>query len=119
MEASILTGTKKVLNLDQSYTAFDFDILTFINSAFATLNQLGIAPVGFSVTDESAVWEDLGESAEMTNMIRTYVYLKVRSLFDPPGTGFLIEAMNNQISEQEWRLSNFREIAKIEAEEAT
>jgi hypothetical protein len=30
-------------------------------------------------------------------------------LFDPPTLGYLIDAMNKQIVEYEWRLTNFRE----------
>lgn len=116
MENSILTGTKKILGLDESYTAFDHDVVVHINSAFSTLNQLGIGPTGFSVEDASAIWSDLSLTTELTNMIKTYIYLKVRLAFDPPGTGFLLDSMTNQISEHEWRLSNYRELDILESE---
>lgn len=111
MEASILTSTKKVLGIAESYTAFDLDILTHINAAFSTLNQLGVGPVnGFFIEDASAEWEEFGVPANQLAMVRTYVFLKVRMLFDPPGTSYLIEAMNKQIEEYEWRLNAFREV---------
>lgn len=109
-EASILTSTKKVLGIAEDYAAFDLDIITHINSTFSTLNQLGIGPSdGFSIEDKEAEWDDIGVPAKQVRMIRTYVYLKVRMLFDPPGTSFLLEAMENQIQEHEHRLSWFRE----------
>lgn len=110
MEDSILRSTKKILGIDASYTIFDLDIITHINSALSSLNQLGIGPTeGFAIEDDSAVWGDLGLPANQEGMVKPYVYLKTRMLFDPPGTSYLIEAMKDQIREHEWRLSTFRE----------
>jgi hypothetical protein len=110
MEPSILTSTKKVLGIAETYTVFDMDILMHINAAFSILNQLGVGPVdGFFIEDESAEWEDFDVPANQLNLIRTYVFLKVRLLFDPPSTSFLITAMTDQIKEYEWRLNSFRE----------
>ena len=112
MEDSILISTKKVLNVGESYDAFDLDILTHMNMVFSTLNQIGVGPtVPVVVEDDSAVWSTLDFPPEQLAMIKTYVFLKVRLLFDPPGTSFVIEAMNKQISELEWRLNFFREVA--------
>lgn len=105
MEQSILTSTKKILGIESDYTAFDLDIITHINSAFSTLSQLGLGPVGgFAIEDESAEWADF-YSEDETNSIKTYVYLKVRLLFDPPQTSYLIAALEKQIEEYEWRLN--------------
>lgn len=110
MESSILTSTKKILGIAQAYTAFDLDIITHINSTFATLSQLGVGPVdGFMIEDAGAVWDDYDVPQNQLNLIKTYMFLKVRILFDPPGTSFLVEALNNQLREHEWRLSTFRE----------
>lgn len=110
MEDSVLISTKKILGVDQSFTAFDPDIITHINAAFSVINQLGVGPdAGFFITNEEALWSDLGVPDNQLNIIKTYVYLKVRILFDPPNTGFQLTAMENQISEYEWRLSTFRE----------
>lgn len=105
---SILNSTKKILGIGSDYTAFDLDILTHINSVFATLNQLGIGPdEGFEVTDADTAWSGfLGDSPDLRmNSVKTYLYLKVRSIFDPPTTSYAIEAMNKQIAEYEWRLN--------------
>ena len=112
MEASILTSVKKVLGLDEAYTVFDLDILTHINAAFSVLNQLGVGPVdGFMIEDKVTEWAAFGVPNNQLNMVRTYVFLKVKMLFDPPATSFLIEMTNKQISEFEWRLNGFREAA--------
>lgn len=119
MEDSILISTKKILGLGESYTPFDPDITTHINATFSTINQLGVGPeAGFFITDESEGWSDLTVSPQILNMLKTYMFLKVRSLFDPPQTGYLVEAMEKQIAEYEWRLSTFRETDLIEEESA-
>jgi hypothetical protein len=107
---SILNGTKKTLNLDPSYTAFDSNIVLFINGVFTTLMQLGIGPVdGFAIEDETATWDDFIGPNLKYNAVKTYVYLRVRLLFDPPTTSYLIEALNKQAEELEWRLNVIRE----------
>ena len=109
MADSILTNVKKLLGIDETYTAFDADILMHINTAFGTLNQLGIGPVdGFMIEDKTATWDDF-QTDIRKNGLKTYVVLKVRMLFDPPTTSYLIEAMQNQIRELEVRLSILRE----------
>lgn len=110
MEESILNSTKKILDISEGYTAFDLDIITHINSTFSILNQLGIGPVdGFMIDGAEKQWAELGLPQKQLNMVRTYMFLKVRALFDPPTTSYLIEAMNKQIEEHEHRLSWFRE----------
>lgn len=110
MENSILTSTKKILGIDENYTSFDLDIITHINSTFSIVNQLGIGPPeGFFIEDSGPEWADLELPENQISMLRTYLFLKVRMLFDPPTTSFHIEAMNKQIQEHEYRLSEFRE----------
>ena len=110
MSDSILTSTKKVLGIDESYTAFDIDILMHINSVFATLNQLGVGPAaGFEVEDEAATWSEFLGNDPRFNSVKTYVYLKSRIFFDPPGTSYLIDSLKKQADELEWRLNALRE----------
>lgn len=110
ISTSILTSTKKILGIEETYTPFDVDILMHINSVFSTLNQLGIGPeIGFMIEDSDAVWEDFLGADPRLNSVKTYVYLRVRLLFDPPTTSYLIEALNKQILELEWRLNVYRE----------
>ena len=110
MEPSILTSTKKVLGIDAGYTIFDADITTFINTAFSVLTQLGVGPIGgFFVEDDGAEWSDFVDDFIKQNLIKSYVFLKVRMLFDPPATSFLIAAYEKQIAEYEARISIQRE----------
>jgi hypothetical protein len=110
MEDSILNSTKKILGIEADYPAFDVDVITHINSTFAIVHQLGVGPEeGFAIEDESEEWGDLGLPLEQLNLLRTYLFLRVRMLFDPPATSFLIDAMNKQIEEYETRLSISRE----------
>lgn len=110
MNDSILTSTKKQLNLAEDYTAFDMDIVMHINSVFSTLNQLGVGPsVGFMIEDKEATWSSFLGSDPRLNHVKSYVYLRVRLLFDPPNTGFTTAAIQKQIEEMEWRLNVQRE----------
>jgi hypothetical protein len=107
---SILTSVKKNLGLDEDYTVFDSDITLYINGVFSTLHQLGIGPEdGFMIEDKTATWDDFTGGDVRYNMVRTYMYLRVRLLFDPPNTQYLVEALNNQIREHEWRMNIVRE----------
>jgi len=103
---SILYSVKKVLGIPEDYSYFDLDIIMHINSTFMILSQLGVGPdEGFSITDDSTLWTDyLGQSSNL-NLVKSYVYLKVRMLFDPPNSGALMDALKQQINEFEWRLN--------------
>jgi len=108
-QESILLTVKKVLGVSADYTDFDWDIITHINSAFGVLTQLGVGPTeGFFIEDEDAEWDDFTSEISF-KMVRSYIFLKVKMLFDPPQAGFHIEAMNTQIEEWEWRISHQRE----------
>lgn len=110
MTDSILNNTKRVLGLQEDYDAFDADIILHINSVFGTLNQLGIGPEeGFLIEDAEATWNTFLAGDKRLNPVKTYVYLRVRLLFDPPGTAYLVLAMQEQIREMEWRLNVQRE----------
>jgi hypothetical protein len=110
MEMSILNSTKKILGIANDYTAFDLDIITHINTAFSTLTQLGVGPAdGFMIEDDSAVWAEFIDTDNQLNSVKSYVFLRVRLLFDPPGTSYLINAYQDQIKELEWRLNTHRE----------
>lgn len=105
---SILTSIKKLLGIDSEYTHFDTDLVIHINSVLSILWQLGVGPTdGFSITGTEETWEDFLYDHDEPNyfsMVKSYVYLKVRLLFDPPLSSAAMEAMNKNISEMEWRL---------------
>lgn len=104
---SILTSVKKMLGIEPDYTHFDPDIIIAINSVFTILTQIGVGPDdGFSITDDSATWSDFfGADGKKIELVKSYIYLKTKLIFDPPTTGVLHEAMERQIQEFEWRLN--------------
>lgn len=104
MTKSILFTVKKMLGLDETYDAFDQDVITNINSVFLTLNQLGVGPSGFQITGDSEEWSDFVDPAKYPG-IQSYVYLKTRLLFDPPTNSFLVDNIQKQIAEFEFRLN--------------
>lgn len=113
MEQSILNSVKKVLGIAPDYLVFDEDIMMHINSTFSTLAQLGIGPAeGFAIEGAEEEWDDFLDEDIKLNSVKSYMYLKVRQLFDPPTTSYLIDAQNKQIQELEWRLNAYREGTK-------
>lgn len=103
---SILTSIKKLLGIAEEYTQFDEDIIMHINTVFLNLTQLGVGPEeGFAIENDAASWEDFINDNTQLQAVKTYVYLKVKLLFDPPLSSSVIESMNRMIAELEWRLN--------------
>lgn len=103
---SILTSIKKLLGIAKEYEHFDADIVMHINSVFMTLTQLGVGPPdGFSIADEDSTWDEFLPDKKSLEAVKSYVYLKVRLMFDPPQNTGLIQAIDRQIAELEWRLN--------------
>ena len=104
---SILTSIKKLLGIAQECTDFDIDLIIHINSVLMILTQLGVGPEkGFTIKDSRDLWEDfLEDDLSKLEAVRTFVYLKVRLIFDPPSNSAVIESINRTISELEWRLN--------------
>lgn len=105
MNESILTSIKKLLGIAEEYTHFDQDLIIYINTYLRRLYQVGVGVNGFYISDSSAMWNDfLGENPEKYEQAKTYVYLRVRQLFDPPQSGAANEAIKENIRELEWLL---------------
>ena len=103
---SILISIKKLLGIDENYEAFDQDIIMHINSVFSILTQLGVGPKdGFSIAGNTETWSEFIDDASNLEMVKSYIYLKVRLMFDPPSAAALIDSMNRMINEYEWRLN--------------
>ena len=101
---SILNSIKKMLGPDAEYDHFDPDIIMHINTVFMILNQLNIGPSeGFAIVDGLEEWGDY-TTALNENAVRTFVYLKVKLMFDPPTSSVLMDSINNTLAELEWRL---------------
>lgn len=104
---SILTSIKKLLGIMEDYSHFDIDIIMHINTVLSmNLRQLGVGPsTGFAIQGAGETWDDFLGSGEDYEAVKTYVYLKVRLLFDPPTASNVLEAIKSQIAEYEWRLN--------------
>ena len=106
MQDSILVTIRKLVCGDPYANHFDTDLLVHINACFSVLNQFGVGPEkGFVVTDETQNWSDYTADSTVLNLVKTYIALKVRLIFDPPLTSSVLEAMNKEISQLEWRLN--------------
>ena len=106
MEESILKTIRKMIGPSVSYDVFDTDLITHINTAFFNLYQLGVGPTKpFKITGEEETWDDFMEGATDLEAVISYVYMKVRLIFDPPTTGYLVTSYENMIKELEWRLN--------------
>lgn len=101
---SILTSIKKLLGIAEDYDCFDADLIMHINSVFLVLTQIGVGPSeGFFIEDDSSVWTDFIEGNKL-EMVKSYMGMKVKLLFDPPASSTVLDATNRLISEFEWRL---------------
>lgn len=103
---SILTTIKKLLGIDEEDVSFDTDVMIHINSVIPNLSQMGIGPKnGFIVTSKDQKWSDyIGSSVINLEGVKTYLYLKIKLIFDPPTNSTTIDAINKNISELEWRM---------------
>lgn len=110
MNESILTSIKKTLGLDENYTAFDADIVLYINAVLSDLNQLGLGPPsGFVITGADETWAQFIGGDLTQNNIQVYVGLRLRLLFDPPESSYAITSFQEQINQLEWRIRERRE----------
>lgn len=102
---SILTSIKKLLGIEEDYAHFDADIIMHINSVLSILTQLGVGPSeGYSIKDANATWDEFITNPAKLELVKSYVYLKVRLMFDPPSSSSAIESMKQLISELEFRI---------------
>lgn len=106
MEDSILLSIKKLLGICSEDKEFDLDILININSIFSTLFQIGVGEKGYSIASSQETWKDLfSDREDLVNLIKLYTYIKTRLVFDPPTSSFVLEALNKQAAELEWRIN--------------
>lgn len=114
MNDSILNDIKKLLGIGSDYTEFDQDIIIHINSVFMILNQLGVGPEnGYRITDANNTWSEFTNDELKIESVKTYIYQKVRLIFDPPQNSSLLQAIQSSISELEWRLNVANDVRVI------
>lgn len=104
-EASILNSVKKVCNVAESDTSFDTDLILFTNAQLGVLVQLGVCDNAFSISDASEEWSDFLEEGDETELVKAYIGVAVRLVFDPPASASVKEALDNYKNELEWRIN--------------
>ena len=115
MDESILNSIKKLLGISETYVPFDQDIIIHINTFLGVLNQMGVGKPGFHIEDENATWGKFLEGFHVSLYeVKTYVYLRVKMVFDPPGSGIVTDAFKQNIDELGWRLN-----VKVDPEETS
>lgn len=103
---SILNTIKKLIGLDKDYGAFDLDLVVAINSSFTILRQLGVGPTyEYSISGPEETWSDFFADSKQISLAKSYIYLRAKLLFDPSASSSLLDAIKQQISEFEWRLT--------------
>lgn len=105
---SILDSVKNSLGIQKDLTAFDQDVIMNINSVFSVLNQIGVqsSTNSYRIEDNQTTWTDLfGDDDVLVDMIKTYTYLKVRIIFDPPTSSYVLDSIKAQAQELEWRIN--------------
>ena len=106
VEDSILKSIKKALGLEPDYAPFDPELIMHINSVFTNLQQLAVGPAeAFMIEDDAATWTQFWGEKTPLNAVRTYVFMRVKLIWDTPATSFAIASLEKQIDEQLWRLN--------------
>ena len=105
MDESILITIKHLLGIQEDYDAFDNEIIYNINSAFMDLYQIGFGDKPFVLEDSSATWSDAIENSYFFESSKMYIFQIVKISFDPPTSSFVLDSMQKQLQETEWRLN--------------
>lgn len=105
MNSSILETIKKLLGISSDYVVFDQDLIIHINSVLNILTQLGVGPTdGYAITDSTNLWCEFINTTTILELVKTYIYLKVRLIFDPPTSSIHADAIQKNLSELEYRI---------------
>ena len=107
LDDSVLTTIRTMLGPEEDYKDFDPEIIPHINSAFQRLKQLGVGPTSnFRIEDEDATWGDFfGDEESVQDMVVPFIFLKVKTLFDPPTSSIASEAYKSEIDKLEWLMN--------------
>lgn len=114
MNDSILTSIKKMLGIMEDYEHFDLDLIIHINSIIGILTQLGVGPeTGFTISDKTTTWDDWSILPTDIESVKTYIFLRVRLLFDPPTNSAVTNSYEKIIQELEWRVVTAMDLSKM------
>lgn len=110
LDGPILDDVKKALGIGEDYDVFDLDIAMAINTAFFSLQQLGVGPrIAYQLSDDySDTWIQFFNDTDVPEnyaAVKSYIVMKTKLMFDPPSVGHAVTAMNEMVKELEWRLN--------------
>lgn len=118
LDESILTSIKQMLGITEEAKHFDNELISNINATFMSLNQIGVgSDDGFHITGYDETWSQFVDDIRLADPARQYIAMKVRLIFDPPGSSIAADAFNQRIAEVEWRLNVLAEKLAAQAEE--
>ena len=100
----ILELVRKLVGCGDVASPFDFDLLVHINSVLFILTQLGVGPTGGLIANENSKWTEFLPEGVKLELVKTFVYMKVKLMFDPPSSSSALDSMTKLISELEWRI---------------
>lgn len=106
---SILSSIKKLIGISKDDKSFDVDIMIHINGALSTLYQIGGIPKAFTVTSEEDTYDDILPNGpeDIRNQVQIYLKDKTKIGFDSSTLSTtLIDALEKDIRELEWRLTD-------------
>lgn len=104
---NILETVKKLIGIPKEDTSFDVDIIIYINSTLVILSQLGLSEADkLPVVDEFTDWTNLLADRTDLEIVKSYISMKTKLMFDPPTSSVAMEALNRTIAEMEWRIAN-------------
>lgn len=104
MNEKILDTIRSMLGPNEVYQHFDGDILVNINLAIDTLSQVGVRPDEGFIANADTTWEEYIGEYDNLEMVKTYIYLSVKTIFDPPANSFVLDSMEKKMKELEWRI---------------
>lgn len=100
---SILDTLLQLLNDDPDAPAYKLDVMTFANGVFGRLKNLGIGPKeGFYITDSGDSWDDFMDEGPERAAVQTYMFMKVKLIFDPPQNSTVLQSYERLVNEFEW-----------------
>lgn len=104
MNDSILITIRNCLGL-KNVNVFDEDLILFINSALATMKQIGVTKSLFRITGEDETWSDFLQEKSLFEMVKEFVFIKVRMMFDPPNSSYVMQSLKEESEELKWRIN--------------
>ena len=111
---SILDSIKNMLGINEGDTNFDGELIIYINGALMIMSQLGVGTDGYLISGRDDTWQNFMGDREDLELVKSAVYLRVRLIFDPPQNSFLVDAINKQIAEYDWRIEINHKPAEVE-----